>query len=348
MSVLSKAALARQFSQSKGCMIRRDGDELVEYYPPSLSIMVKASQEFTDEVQDSVDRAGLRQIEAQYTPSSHARILSREFGRVKSQSGSEIQTSMRTDSGEFTKWLQQIVSLESNGPGLVKETALVLDTNVIMRHYIRNLLYPLLGDRILRKASQETEIVVGQGAPTLLLKVPRLSLLEIERQFNASKDDSKRGEKGKKRRLALYAARETLFLTTVGGEFLPELKEHTLEAFSRIAGEKFSDAWIRREVKEYWRMKTDGGVSYHPLLFATCDLMNALAASAEGLAVVYLSRERERNSYTYRDVGQVAELVTDLAVSFGRIQIGNVAYEGAWEGKTIWQWEADCVREVAP
>lgn len=55
----------------------------------------------------------------------------------------------------------------------------------------------------------------------------------------------------------------------------------------------------------------------NPILFATCDLMNALAASAEGLAVLYFSRKEERDSYAYNNIAQVAELVMDLAVSLG-------------------------------
>jgi len=327
LNVLSKTALSRGFSELQGFAVAKNGNEIVECFPATLSIIVRASGDLRDDVQHSIDRAGLREIQAQYTPSSHAKISSREFDRVRSQSGSEIMTSMQTNSADLGHWIQEIMSLEGDG------AAIVLDTNIIMRHYARNLLYPILGQDALR---------------AMQLRIPRLSLLEIERQFNEPRVDSKREAKEKKRRLALYAARETLFLKSVGAEFLPDLKDTTLEAFSRIAGEKFSDAWIRREVKEYWQTRFPGGAIYHPLVFATCDLMNALAASAEGLAVLYFSRMDETDSYAYRDMNQVAELIVDLAVSLSKIQIRNTAYEGLWEGKTIWQWEADSVRAVAP
>jgi len=325
LSVLSRTALSRGLSGLQGFTVMKDGNEVVECFPATVSIIVKASGDLRDEVQDSIDRAGLREIQAQYTPSSLAKTSSREFDRVRTASGSEILTSMQTNSADLGHWLQEIMSLEGDGTGLV------LDTNIIMKHYVRNLLHPVLGQEILRK---------------MQIRIPRLCLLEIERQFNEPRVDSRKEAKEKKRRLALYAARETLFLKTVGAEFLPDLKDTTLQGFSRIAGEKFSDAWIRREVKEYRQTRFSGGAIYHPLVFATCDLMNALAASAEGLAVLYFSRMEERDSYAYRDMNQVAELIVDLAVSLSKIEIGNAAYEGLWEGKTIWQWEADCVRAI--
>jgi hypothetical protein len=127
---------------------------------------------------------------------------------------------MQINSKELVKWFQDIISLESNGPGLVKETPLVLDTNVIMGHYIRNLLYPILGDKI--NTLIPKTIILGEGTPIVRLRIPRLCLLEIERRFNESKEDTM------KRRLALYVAREILFLRSVGAEFLPDPQEHAI------------------------------------------------------------------------------------------------------------------------
>jgi hypothetical protein len=47
-------------------------------------------------------------------------------------------------------------------------------------------------------------------------------------------------------------------------------------------------------------------------------------------------------------LSQVAELIVDLAISLGRIRISGAAYEGVWEGKTIWEWETDAIRRVKP
>jgi len=294
-------------------------DEVFGYFPGTRSIIVKANSELRVQVQDSIDRAGLREIDAQYNPSSEAGVSSRDFACMTTTSGEKIPNVMQVGSGDFQQWLVRIGVLEGRG------TNLVLDTNMIMRHYVRNKLVPQLG-----------EALKGR------LRIPRLALLEIERMFNESKHDTP------KRRLALFAAREILFLRAMASEFLPELKDSRLESFSRISGEKFSDAWIRREAKEYWHMAAAGTMFRNPVLFATCDLMNALAASAEGLAVLYFSRKEERDSYPYHDIAQVAELVLDLAVSLGKIQIGGVAYEGVWEGKTIWEWEQDAVRRANP
>jgi hypothetical protein len=137
----------------------------------------------------------------------------------------------------------------------------------------------------------------------------------------------------------LYDGRELLYLRRLGAEFLSDLSEDTLEGFSRIAGGKFADAWIRKEVKRYHQA---AGI-LHPCLFATCDLMNAFASSAEGLGVLYFSKGEESESYSIKDVDQLAELVIDLAVSFKQIEYDNAIYSGIWSGKTIWQWEEDCL-----
>lgn len=318
--VIGKAELSKLLSAflPQGFTAKHDKEDIIEFFPGTSSIIVKAGPELRQQVQDSIDRAGLREITVQHNPSSEAEIASRDSAGITARSGEKIPNTQQLESGDFPQWLLKIGILEG------RDTKVVLDTNMIMRHYVRNKLTPQLGAAELR----------GR------LKIPRLALLEIERIFNESKHDTPR------RRLALLASREILFLRAIGSEFLPELKDHRLEAFSKISGEKFSDAWIRREAKEYWHMAAAGTVFRNPILFATCDLMNALAASAEGLAVLYFSRREERDSYAYNDLAQVAELVMDLAVSLGSIKIGNLAYEGVWEGKTIWEWEEDSIRRV--
>jgi hypothetical protein len=319
--VIGKAGLSKFVSEfsPQGFTATSGKDEVFEYFPGTRSIIVKANSELRVQVQDSIDRAGLREIDAQYSPSSEAGVSSRDFAYVTIISGEKIPNAMQVGSGDFQQWLVRIGMLEG------QDAKLVLDTNMVMRHYVRNKLAPQLGQALKGR-----------------VRIPRLALLEIERMFNESKHDTP------KRRLALLAAREILFLRGTASEFLPELKDSRLEAFSKISGEKFSDVWIRREAKEYWHMAAVGTVFRNPILFATCDLMNALAASAEGLAVLYFSRKEERDSYAYNNIAQVAELIMDLAVSLGRIQIANVAYEGVWEGKAIWEWEQDCVRRVKP
>jgi len=175
--------------------------------------------------------------------------------------------------------------------------------------------------------------------------IPRLALLEIERRYNETAD-AKAIDKLRKHRLAMYAVREILFLKDLGVmEFLPNLDLHTLESFSRIAGEKFTDAWIRREISNYLQPgKTNASQDDKPVIFATCDLMNALAASAEGLDVFFFSRSQELDHYPYISAEKAAELIIDLAVSLGHIEIGAWKYDGMWSGKTLIDWKNDSVR----
>lgn len=319
--ILEKQVMAKEIVPQLGNFtITTSKGPLIEVYRPTLSVIVKTTDENERrQAQDSIERAGFREIYAQYTPSSFARegITSYNAAYIKTKSGKDVPRITDVNSATFGDWLKEVALLEG------KDAAMVLDTNIIMRHYMRNLL-------------------PREPLKNVPLRIPRIVLLEIERIYNS---DSKEKEV-QKRRLALYAARENIFLMTeLGAQLLPELDKATLEAFSRIAGERFSDAWIRRETREYLSQYGGRGVRiFHPLLFATCDLMNALTASAENLGVLYFSRKEEKESYAYVDVTQVAELIIDLAISMGKVSIGPVTYEGLWQGKTIGQWETDCIR----
>ncbi len=91
--------------------------------------------------------------------------------------------------------------------------------------------------------------------------------------------------------LLIVLQNEGVILATIrslqqeGATLLPELDLTLLEIFSRIAGEKFVDAWIRREVSNFIGNEITGksGVTIigspnvkQGVIFLTCDLRTPL------------------------------------------------------------------------
>jgi hypothetical protein len=80
--------------------------------------------------------------------------------------------------------------------------------------------------------------------------------------------------------------------------------------------------------------------------------MNAFAASAEDITTLFFSRSEEAIKYSLeREIPQLAELLIAAAINFGSIRmIANYldkrtefTIDGMWSGKTIPEWENDCV-----
>jgi rRNA-processing protein FCF1 len=207
---------------------------------------------------------------------------------------------------------------------------IIVDTNMLLRHYCSNVLLRLL---------KETNFI------KLHFRIPRLSILEIERQANEKK-------KSKTKRLALFAMTEIMFLKANKAELLPQLDVSLLTSFLEKAGSHMIDAWIRREVHDFASRE-----GYPQCLFMTRDLANGLAAWAEGLNSCYLS-EREQDELfvetSPEDTEQLAELILNAAVTFETIRMDiytdgvtrDTSYqiEGIWSGKTPYHWRDDCVR----
>lgn len=222
-----------------------------------------------------------------------------------------------------------------NTIGQPSESFLIPDTNILMRHYCSNVLFRQLGESNFRE---------------LRFRLPRLDILEIERKVNQP-----RSKESKERRVAFSATTEVMFLRRHGAQLLPSIDSSLLASFSEKAGTQFVDAWIRKEVHDF--IGNTSQVYAGNVLFLTCDLMNALAAHAEGLKTCYLSRidqERFTLETSLSDTEKLAEFVLNAAITFGKIRMdvyltGNqlsesIELEGVWSGKTPYHWNNDCLR----
>jgi hypothetical protein len=176
------------------------------------------------------------------------------------------------------------------------------------------------------------------------IRIPRLTVLEMERIANEEKSNSE------KKRKVMQAAAELLFIKNNSGIFLPELKDRTFESFSRIAGNKFTDAWIRREVQEEIERETygkDPHVIKKPTL-VTVDLINALSANAEGIDVIYLSRAASDDFLPRaHTLEQVTQFLIRCSVLFEEIRVSinkeKFIIKGVWQGKTPSEWITDSI-----
>lgn len=208
------------------------------------------------------------------------------------------------------------------------------DTNFIYRHYCSNVLSSLLGENF----------------DDLHFLLPRLTVLEIERRGNQSPEGSK------DRRLAFYAAREVNFLRreiSLFGMF-PNMTVSMMTGFTEKAGRQLVDMWIRKEIHDAIQSRW---LSSENLMFLTCDLMNALAAEAEGLQTCYFIRLPQESISIDRDnseqlfglilatVMMLDEIKLDIILS-GDIVDSSFILKGMWEGKTTSQWYADCIQKT--
>lgn len=203
---------------------------------------------------------------------------------------------------------------------------LIPDTNFVLNHYCSNLLSRILGTSFKK----------------LRFRIPRLVILEIERQGNQ--------EDEMKKRFAFYAAREIAFLknTETFGP-LPDAGDELITSFPKRAGEKFTDTWIRREIHNAIQM------GIRPILFLTGDLMNALAAEAEGLETCYFSRlPQDRFFIDSVSSEQLVDLILATIMKFNEIILDvildgekiheSLKVQGMWSGKTTSEWYSDCIR----
>jgi len=144
----------------------------------------------------------------------------------------------------------------------------------------------------------------------------------------------------------MLASHELLFLQQQGAQFLPELDAETFAGFSRMAGEKFSDAWIRTEAHQQVKKETYmiESTKVKRVTFVTSDLINALSAIAEDLDTIFLSRlaEHEKELERTADVQKIARLVMISAVLFEEIRLSSpqktYRIKGIWKGKSPTDW----------
>lgn len=209
---------------------------------------------------------------------------------------------------------------------------LIPDTNFIYRHYCSSVLYRHLGSEFNQ----------------LIFRLPRLVILEIEKRGNLALEGSK------DKRLAFYAVREIEFLKQKANfELLSNIDASLVSSFTEKAGRKLVDMWIRKEIHD----NIDRGYlgRHGDAIFLTCDLMNALAAEAEGLNTCYFSRLPQDSFFVEDDNSeQLFDLILATAIIFGEIKldvilVGDTVHcslilRGMWNGKTTSQWFTDCIQ----
>lgn len=324
----------------------RDSESLFKYTSPAELEITATDPEMRSEVVECLDRAGAAYLTIQFSPSSKTRVTEVGPDYVKTRAGAKLQRTQRTRSADWFKWFSEVLSLEGDA------TSMIPDTNFLRRHYFSNLFFPLIGEQGLRKLS---------------IKIPRLVLLEIERLYNRHRKENKnkqdkKEQAARERRLAFSTAREVLFLKNHGATLLDETDPSLLEGFSKISGDQNTDAWIRREIHSFQNLDATRGalvgfsddvpVRIYGSIFLTCDLMNAFAASAEDITTLFFSRSGEATKYSLeREIPQLAELVIATAINFGSIRLvakyldkrEEFTIDGMWSGKTIPDWENDCV-----
>lgn len=307
---------------------------LFTYEEPSRQVLLSGRSEQSDGfVLDALDRSNALNLEAQYFPSAATESSTVRLAVLLTEgiTPQELKKTQAIPPGSVA-WKKHIESILYWEGDFVN---LVLDTNIIYRHYATN---------IFLKAF-ETDPLRFQ------LKIPRLVLLELERRFNAN------SKKTMEKRLALEAGIEIKSLQDEGASLLPELDLTLLEGFSRLAGEKFVDAWIRREVSNFvgTEIKPKSGATIigspslkEAVIFLTCDLMNALAAQAEGISTIFLSRSKN-DVLSMQNPEQTAKFFLEVAITFEKIEMkvsfpdettGYYELRGMWTGKTVQDWTA--------
>ena len=166
----------------------------------------------------------------------------------------------------------------------------------------------------------------------------------------ANQDKQDQEKYNEQKRKVMSAAAELLFLKNNGALFLSELDDRIFESFSRIAGEHFADAWIRREVQGELSRLTYGidAEKAKKLTLVTGDLINALSANSEGIDVLFFSRALTDTilprSHTLDQITQFI-ILTSILFEELRVSINNENYtfSGVWEGKTPSEWIADTI-----
>jgi len=227
------------------------------------------------------------------------------------------------DARGFTEWFQNIT----------KTRLLIPDTNTIINRSISSLHFSLLTD----------------FPNSLSIKIPRFVLLEIERAANHAKSNGKRN----RRNLIVSSVGELDYLRKIGASYSPELNDEKFEAFSRIAKDQKSDSWIRREIhKEIRHQNVVLPTEKRIVTLITSDLINALAANAEGIDTIFVSLiDYDVRSTRASNIEQVALFTFMNAILFNKIRLkfsenNRFLIQGNWEGKTSLHWRSDSVRLI--
>jgi hypothetical protein len=264
------------------------------------------------------DRAGLFELEMEYMSSSD------------SYNAKTINCKKSSDK-DFTTWLKELSG--RGGIGYV-----VPDTNMVYRSYYSSYFRNKLP---MRRSFEWYKIFL----------IPRLLVLEIENIYNrSSKDSGKKDyeEKRKEKRIAFNSMAEIHKMISDGATFSHKIDYSLLREFTKVAGQGFADAFIRMEISRYHIGDVNSNPTrINPVIFLTCDLMNAMAGTAEGLNCIYIHR-----SNTIReDYNDLASLIYHSSIQFDECYftvnrdqtIKKYRAQSMWSGKGVDDWKNDLV-----
>lgn len=262
------------------------------------NVQIHATGKNLESVLDSLRMSGIANIAFTFTDNH------RPFD-IKKDYESKLQDP------KFADWFKIISS----------EKVLVPDTNSILNHQFSSL-----------------ELALGS---TLLkdvrIMIPRLVILEMERQANYAKDLLQK-------RKVMLGFSEIMFLKTKRVDLFPDLEDELLANFSKIASDFSADSWIRREINRYpinfaKRKQEIGGSSTipqkPPFLLITSDMVNSFSSTAENIDTLYISKVENGQSGNI-DFDRVTAFLLKLSVLLQEIivMIDSETYDltGFWSG----------------
>jgi len=220
----------------------------------------------------------------------------------------------------------QIKSINSDGDLAewfsknLNKKILVVDTNIIIDRVFSSLKF--LGHDFIKNIE---------------IRIPRLSILELERMGNEGSDL-------KKNKTSLGYG-ELMYLKNNNKQTMRELNIETLTGFSNIAKDKKTDSWIRREIKDARRRDLIAQVVNNYVLI-TSDLVNSFSAVAEDIDTIHVSRIHDwKNRIRNPTLEQIGRVIITLSVLYENILVTinskKFTVIGIWEGKTIWDWGSE-------
>lgn len=271
-----------------------------------------------DRLKSLLGKSGLFQLEIGFSPSSE-----QEWKKSGFVMASKIETI-----NAYGHWMQELIN------AFGREVVLVPDTNFIKRQYYSNFF-----------KFDQINCTIG---------IPRLVLLEIENKYNTKQKSIKTQnpnleEARKEVRESFSDMVEILKVKEGGGRVLPFPENRLIETFSNVVGKELSDAWIRRELYAYAENLRSRSTRKE-CIFLSSDLMNSMAANAEGLNTIYFyATDRIRYKRPL-----VSTLLYNTAVSYeycsvyrnNDIKICDL--QGMWEGKSPLDWKNEIIKIDTP
>jgi hypothetical protein len=335
-----------------------NGNTLYRFEASDSMLITTASNDFKDDVTEVIDRSGMYNVEVEFNPVPH-NGFGLHGGNIVIADATEVPAKNRTDNN-FADWFSHLCL------SLGEKIHLIPDTSFFRRCYYSNYIKDVL----------HTDI----NKNNLLLKIPRLEILDLENRFNSNKAnktveknilklplqfpnkaiEEKAHQRDKESRIAFNTIAEILSMKNNGAELLPDVEVSLLQSFSPLAGRGLTDAWIRREISNALSSlgvqdkarRNDKVERSDTVVFLTCDLMNALAAIAENFNTFYFLRiEEDKISLGFDIYRRLALLIINTAIQFEqcdcvittRSQTHKLRFRGMWKGKTVYDWKNNAI-----